>query len=177
MTVSMELPMESAIVDNILKDHESTGKGPQMSHATSETSSLGLSSSTVELESFSSSDEDDNPKNGPIDIDSGLPFASDMDESVDDLHQALALLLERFAVIPGIGKIFSVPSEQACNSDEFVSEADLEQVNHLHGSAQTVATKSDDSSLTSLDPHTDPFAKREGKTLMWRNVNMTLVSS
>jgi ABC-type multidrug transport system ATPase subunit len=89
----------------------------------------------------------------------------------------LTLLLERFVEIPGIGKIFSVPSEKACSSDEFVPGADLEQVNHLLGSAQTVTTKSDDSSLTSLDPHTDPFAKREGKTLMWRNVNMTLVSS
>ena len=27
-----------------------------------------------------------------------------------------------------------------------------------------------------LDRHTDPFAPREGKTLVWRNVNMTLVS-
>ena len=27
-----------------------------------------------------------------------------------------------------------------------------------------------------LDKHTDPFATREGKTLLWRGVNMTLVS-
>lgn len=27
-----------------------------------------------------------------------------------------------------------------------------------------------------LDRHTDPFAPREGKTLTWKNVNMTLVS-
>lgn len=26
-----------------------------------------------------------------------------------------------------------------------------------------------------LDPHTDPFAPREGKALVWTNVNMTLV--
>lgn len=26
-----------------------------------------------------------------------------------------------------------------------------------------------------LDHHTDPFAFREGKTLVWKNVNMTLV--
>lgn len=26
-----------------------------------------------------------------------------------------------------------------------------------------------------LDSHTDPFAPREGKTLVWKNVNMTLV--
>lgn len=26
-----------------------------------------------------------------------------------------------------------------------------------------------------LDPETDPFAPRAGKTLLWRNVNMTLV--
>ena len=25
--------------------------------------------------------------------------------------------------------------------------------------------------------HTDPFASREGKTLTWKNINMTLVSS
>ena len=25
--------------------------------------------------------------------------------------------------------------------------------------------------------HTDPFAAREGKTLTWKNINMTLVSS
>lgn len=27
-----------------------------------------------------------------------------------------------------------------------------------------------------LDPHTDPFAERNGKTLIWKNVSMTLVS-
>jgi hypothetical protein len=26
-----------------------------------------------------------------------------------------------------------------------------------------------------LDQHADPFAPRDGKTLVWRNVNMTLV--
>lgn len=26
-----------------------------------------------------------------------------------------------------------------------------------------------------LDTHTDPFAPREGKTLVWKNVNMILV--
>jgi hypothetical protein len=26
-----------------------------------------------------------------------------------------------------------------------------------------------------LDNHTDPFAEREGKTLLWKDVNMTLV--
>ena len=26
-----------------------------------------------------------------------------------------------------------------------------------------------------LEGHTDPFAPREGKTLVWKNVNMTLV--
>ena len=29
---------------------------------------------------------------------------------------------------------------------------------------------------STLDRHTDPFAPREGKTLTWTNVNMTLVS-
>lgn len=29
---------------------------------------------------------------------------------------------------------------------------------------------------STLDKHTDPFAEREGKTLLWKNVNMTLVS-
>jgi hypothetical protein len=29
--------------------------------------------------------------------------------------------------------------------------------------------------MTNLDPDTDPFAPRSGKTLLWRNVNMTLV--
>jgi hypothetical protein len=28
-----------------------------------------------------------------------------------------------------------------------------------------------------LDKHTDPFAERTGKTLVWKNVNMILVSS
>ena len=28
-----------------------------------------------------------------------------------------------------------------------------------------------------LDRHDDPFAQREGKTLTWHNVNMTLVST
>ena len=30
-------------------------------------------------------------------------------------------------------------------------------------------------SVGDLDGHTDPFALREGKTLIWKNVNMTLV--
>lgn len=29
---------------------------------------------------------------------------------------------------------------------------------------------------SALDRSTDPFAEREGKTLVWRNVNMKLVS-
>jgi hypothetical protein len=33
------------------------------------------------------------------------------------------------------------------------------------------------SSTESLDPKTDPFAPRVGKTLVWRDVNMTLVSA
>lgn len=28
---------------------------------------------------------------------------------------------------------------------------------------------------SALDKHTDPFAQREGKTLVWKNVNMILV--
>ena len=28
-----------------------------------------------------------------------------------------------------------------------------------------------------LDRHDDPFATREGKTLVWRNIQMTLVSA
>jgi hypothetical protein len=32
-------------------------------------------------------------------------------------------------------------------------------------------------SMDALDPHTDPFAARDGKTLLWKNVNMVLVSS
>lgn len=31
------------------------------------------------------------------------------------------------------------------------------------------------SSIETLDPRTDPFAPRIGKTLLWRNINMTLV--
>jgi hypothetical protein len=34
-----------------------------------------------------------------------------------------------------------------------------------------------ESELSMPDRHTDPFAQREGKTLVWRNVNMTLVRS
>jgi hypothetical protein len=44
------------------------------------------------------------------------------------------------------------------------------------------ATKSSDhvSTLAAADLpsiHTDPFASREGKTLTWKNINMTLVSN
>ena len=37
-------------------------------------------------------------------------------------------------------------------------------------------TKVLDRMESTLDHHTDPFAPREGKTLTWKNVNMTLVS-
>jgi hypothetical protein len=32
-----------------------------------------------------------------------------------------------------------------------------------------------DKQSSTLDNHDDPFAPREGKTLLWKNVNMTLV--
>lgn len=42
------------------------------------------------------------------------------------------------------------------------------------GTEKPIATVARQSSV--LDRHDDPFAQREGKTLTWRNVNMTLVS-
>ena len=30
--------------------------------------------------------------------------------------------------------------------------------------------------VSTLDSHADPFAPRDGKTLVWKDVNMTLVS-
>ena len=31
--------------------------------------------------------------------------------------------------------------------------------------------------MSTLDSHVDPFAEREGKTLVWKNVNMTLAAT
>lgn len=44
--------------------------------------------------------------------------------------------------------------------------------------AAVKATKVSDQGAVDLPSiHTDPFAAREGKTLTWKNINMTLVSS
>jgi hypothetical protein len=41
--------------------------------------------------------------------------------------------------------------------------------------SDTEESRCRNSHLDHLDPKTDPFAPRMGKTLLWRNVNMTLV--
>lgn len=38
----------------------------------------------------------------------------------------------------------------------------------------SIAEDSSDRNATDIDKHTDPFTVREGKTLVWRNINMTL---
>jgi hypothetical protein len=53
------------------------------------------------------------------------------------------------------------------NTEEIL-KADPEIANHGHGTL--------DRGESVLDRHDDPFAPRQGKTLVWKDVNMTLVS-
>jgi hypothetical protein len=97
---------------------------------------------------------------------------------------------------PGIGKILALPSQQACDVDAFVGSNTYDEnddaASSMGSSTGTtgVSYRYDDfepngNSMPSthsvrkdvppLDPDTDPFASRVGKTLTWRNVNMTLV--
>lgn len=43
------------------------------------------------------------------------------------------------------------------------------------GDGGTDSGRSNTTSVVTLDKHTDPFAKREGRTLVWKDVNMVLV--
>jgi hypothetical protein len=137
------------------------------------------------------------------------PSLPDKPRSVDPPAGRLALSQQIF---PGIGKVFALPSQLACDVDAYVGsvrrdpnneEADVgdnddyDIYNYPTFPSNVTATTgfSDDleanASLASpsnslgpretptapLDANTDPFAPRVGKTLLWRNVNMTLVSS
>jgi hypothetical protein len=125
-----------------------------------------------------------------------LPLA-DKPKSVDPPAGRLAFYPQIF---PGIGKVFALPSHLACDVDAFVDGVRRDPSNdgehkeyeaHTYSSFPSTVTTStgfsDDleanastaSSLEGsapLDANTDPFAPRVGKTLVWRNVNMTLVS-
>jgi hypothetical protein len=114
-------------------------------------------------------------------------------------------------IFPGIGKVFALPSQLACDVDAYVGgvrrdpsneeaddgdndEYDIYSYPTFPSNVTTSTGFSDDveanASLASpshssgpreaptppLDANTDPFAPRVGKTLLWRNVNMTLVS-
>lgn len=106
-------------------------------------------------------------------------------------------------IFPGIGKIFALPSHSACDVDAFVQndedssafteETDEENSYPMFVSMTDATDDSNDDaeetlqrkkpsrtpsarvSEAPLDSYTDPFAPRVGKTLLWRNVNMTLV--
>jgi hypothetical protein len=144
-------------------------------------------------------------------IDPSLSLA-DKPKSVDPPAGRLALSQRIF---PGIGKVFALPSELACDVDAYVgggaggvrrdpSNEEDDDGDHddydIHNyptfpSNVTASTGfSDDLEANAssaspnhslghhqaptppLDANTDPFAPRVGKTLLWRNVNMTLVS-
>lgn len=102
-------------------------------------------------------------------------------------------------ILPGIGKMWALPSQEACDVDAFVGKYEEEDGDDLSSVGSyplynpsatdiTVGDSCDDlenngNSLpgtiirreeVALDPHTDPFAPRVGKTLVWRNINMTL---
>jgi hypothetical protein len=98
---------------------------------------------------------------------------------------------------PGIGKMLALPSQKACDVDAFVDDdEDDDDATSLGSyplypsSTDTTGDSCDDLEANGnslprtpsirkleppLDPNTDPFASRVGKTLAWCNVNMTLV--
>jgi hypothetical protein len=90
-------------------------------------------------------------------------------------------------MLPGFGKMLALPSQQACDVDAFVDDDDATSV---VSSTDTTGDLYDDLEANGnsrprtpsirkveppLDPNTDPFTPRVGKTLSWRNINMTLV--
>jgi hypothetical protein len=94
--------------------------------------------------------------------------------------------------LPGIGKVLATPSQNPCDVDAYMGQAfpaDSDTSSdygspggHSMASGDTVDLES--SSPVSdkgrrqeivLDPNSDPFTPRAGKTLTWKNVNMTLV--
>ena len=98
----------------------------------------------------------------------------------------------RTRIVPGIGKVLGFPTQDACDVDAFVEKGnDDDDVDGFTATTNSIGLFDDLESNGQrvprklsvrvieppLDPSVDPFTPRVGKTLVWRNVNMTLVST
>jgi hypothetical protein len=69
----------------------------------------------------------------------------------------------------------NIDEEKQQHEQKNIQQKDMRESNGQDNKGCIIQPSAAEVAVISLDPDTDPFAPRSGKTLLWRNVNMTLV--